>query len=115
MQFSRREAIGIGAITALGLGSAVTAKASTAYDIDTGVGATLDRFYRRGPWARGFVQRTAACWSSRPSSKPDLASAGNMAKAASSYAAGQPNITTRFRRLSASSSGRSRGPSSSCS
>ena len=43
MQYSRRDAIRIGAITALGLGSTLTAKASTAYDIDYGVGATLDR------------------------------------------------------------------------
>ena len=49
MQFSRREAIRSGAITTLGIGSTLTAKASTAYDIDFGVGATLDRFYHRSP------------------------------------------------------------------
>ena len=59
MEFSRREAIRIGAITALGIGSTLTAKASTAYDIDMGVGATLDRFYGRSPWSRGFAQRSA--------------------------------------------------------
>ena len=59
MEFSRREAIRIGAITALGIGSTLTANASTAYDIDIGVGATLDRFYGRSPWSRGFAQRSA--------------------------------------------------------
>jgi hypothetical protein len=59
MEFSRREAIRIGAITTLGIGSTLTAKASTAYDIDMGVGATLDRFYSRSPWSRGFAQRSA--------------------------------------------------------
>jgi lipid-binding SYLF domain-containing protein len=55
----RPEAIKIGAATALGLRSTLAAKASTAYDIDTGVGATLDRFYQRGPWSRGFAHRSA--------------------------------------------------------
>jgi lipid-binding SYLF domain-containing protein len=59
MEFSRREAIRIGAITTLGIGSTLTAKASTAYDIDLEVGATLDSFYLRRPWSRGFAQRSA--------------------------------------------------------
>ncbi len=59
MQFSRREAIRIGAAAALGFGSTLTAKAATAYEIDAEVGATLDRFYGRGPWARGFAGRSA--------------------------------------------------------
>ncbi len=59
MQFSRRQAIGIGATMALGLGSTVAARASTAYQIDSDVGLALDRFYLSGPWARGFAQRSA--------------------------------------------------------
>jgi lipid-binding SYLF domain-containing protein len=59
MELSRREAIRISAITALGIGSTLTAKASTAYDIDVGVAATLDRFYGRSPWSRSFAQRSA--------------------------------------------------------
>ncbi len=55
MLVSRRQAINVAAIAISG--AALEAKASSAYDIDTGVGATLDRFYGRSPWSRDISKR----------------------------------------------------------
>lgn len=58
-QFSRREAIGIGACMALGFGSALPAHAATAYEIDAAVRMALDRFFYRSPWSKSFAHRAA--------------------------------------------------------
>ncbi len=60
MSFSRRQALGVGGLAALAmLGNSPKAKAYSAYDIDTGVGATLDRFYRHAGWSREMANRAA--------------------------------------------------------
>jgi lipid-binding SYLF domain-containing protein len=60
MRCSRREALGIGAAAALAtLGTAREAGAASAYDIDTGVAATLDRFHRHAYWSRDMAKRAA--------------------------------------------------------
>ena len=58
MRVSRRQAIGIGACAALGaVAPAIKAEAASAYEIDTNVGATLDRFHRHASWSPDFARR----------------------------------------------------------
>ncbi len=60
MRVSRRQAIGIGACAALGaVAPAIKAEAASAYEIDTNVGATLDRFHRHASWSPDFARRAA--------------------------------------------------------
>jgi lipid-binding SYLF domain-containing protein len=60
MRCSRREALGIGAAAALAtFGSARDAEAASAYEIDTSVGAALDRFHRHAYWSRDMAKRAA--------------------------------------------------------
>ncbi len=60
MRFSRREALGFSAAAALAtLGPAREAGAASAYDIDTGVAAALDRFHRRAYWSRDMAKKAA--------------------------------------------------------